>query len=105
YSPSYYGHCSSGVFAEAASMGRVMVVPAGTVAARQGRECGLGVVEADAWTAPALADAVATAWRDRPALRARAAAAAADFRRSQSVAAFWDRLLAALPPLPASLAA
>ena len=64
YGPDFYGHGSSGVFTEAASLGKVVVVPAGTMAARQGREYGLGVVAAAQWTAPALAAAVT---RGRPA--------------------------------------
>lgn len=97
YSPSFYGHCSSGVFAEAAALGKVIVVPADTVAARQGREFDLGVVAASSWTGAALADAVGIAVRDRDRLQAKAAAAANRFRSEQSVGNFWSRLLAALP--------
>jgi glycosyltransferase involved in cell wall biosynthesis len=97
YSPSFYGRCSSGVFAEAAALGKVMVVPEGTVAARQAREFDLGVVAASAWTGAALAEAVGTAVRDRVRLQAQATAAAARFRSEQSVENFWSRLLAALP--------
>jgi hypothetical protein len=97
YSPSFYGRCSSGVFAEAAALGKVMVVLEGTVAARQAREFDLGVVAASAWTGAALAEAVGTAVRDRVRLQAQATAAAARFRSEQSVENFWSRLLAALP--------
>ena len=97
YAPTFYGRCSSGVFAEAAALGKVIVVPEGTVAARQGRESELGLVVASAWTGPALAAAVATALHEQPRLQARADAAAARFRSEQSVGNFWSRLLAALP--------
>lgn len=97
YAPSFYGRCSSGVFAEAAALGKVIVVPDGTVAARQGREFGLGVVVASAWTAPALAEAIGIAVRDRARLQAKADVMADRFRVEQSAEYFWSRLLAALP--------
>jgi glycosyltransferase involved in cell wall biosynthesis len=97
YAPSFYGRCSSGVFAEAAALGKVLVVPEGTVAARQAREFDLGAVVAAAWTAPALAEAVGTAVREHGRLQAKAAAAADRFRAAQSAGSFWSRLLAALP--------
>lgn len=97
YSQSYYGHCSSGVFAEAAAQGKVIVVPSGTVAARQAREFELGAVVASAWTAAALAGAVAAAVRDWSQLHGRALAAAPRFRTAQSVETFWDRLLEVVP--------
>jgi glycosyltransferase involved in cell wall biosynthesis len=96
YSPSYYGRCSSGVFAEAAALGKVIVVPDGTVAARQGREYDLGISVASSWTGTALAEAVGEAVRGRMQLRAKAAAAAARFRTEQSVENFWSRLLSAV---------
>lgn len=95
YALSYYGTCSSGVFAEAAALGKVMVVPEGTVAARQGREYELGVVAACEWTAASLAEAIGVALRDRQILEVRAQATAARFRDEQSVQTFWNRLLAA----------
>jgi glycosyltransferase involved in cell wall biosynthesis len=97
YRPTYYGHCSSGVFAEAAALGKVVVVPEGTVAARQAREFELGAVVAADWTAPAIAEAVGAAVREKARLQAKADAAADRFRTEQSAAAFWSRLLGALP--------
>ncbi len=97
YRPTYYGHCSSGVFAEAAALGKVIVVPEGTVAARQAREGDLGVVVASAWTAPALAEAVSRAVMELPQLQEKARLAADRFRREQSASTFWSRILAALP--------
>jgi glycosyltransferase involved in cell wall biosynthesis len=96
YSLSYYGHCSSGVFAEAAALGKVIVVPEGTVAARQGREFDLGVVAAKTWNGAGLAEAIAEALRRWEELQAKALAGAEAFRRSQSVETFWESLLAAL---------
>jgi glycosyltransferase involved in cell wall biosynthesis len=102
YAPDFYGHGSSGVFTESASLGKVVVVPAGTMAARQGREYGLGVVAAAKWTASAMADAVSEAVLRLPELRTRAAAAAPQFRRENCAEALWDRLLGAVFPQPAA---
>lgn len=98
YSPSFYGYGSSGVFTEAASAGKVMVVSPKTVPARQGKEFGLGVVAAKAWEPAAMAEAVAEALHALPALRAKAQAGAPAFRAEQCAAVLWDRVFAALPP-------
>jgi glycosyltransferase involved in cell wall biosynthesis len=105
YSPQFYGHCSSGIFAEAAAAGKVIVVPAGTVGARQGAEYGLGVVVAAGWNPKSLGDAVVQAVRQLPALRLKAAAAAGRFRREQGAQAFWDQTLSALPRATVAAAA
>jgi glycosyltransferase involved in cell wall biosynthesis len=105
YSPDFYGHGSSGVFTESASLGKVVVVSPNTVPARQGREYGLGVVTAAQWTAPAMADAVGTAIQRLPALRQQAAAAAPRFRRENCAEAFWDQLLGTAFPLASGAAA
>lgn len=105
YAPTFYGRCSSGVFAEAAAMGKVIVVPAATVAARQGREGDLGVVAAAAWTGPALAVAVGQAIGNYKGLLSKARAGAPRFRAEQSVEAFWTKLLAAFAEDAKALAA
>lgn len=108
YSPTFYGHGSSGVFTEAASVGKVVVVSANTVPARQGKEFQLGVVAAPQWNTQSMADAVATALRDLPALRAKAEAGAPKFRAENCAQTLWDRLFAAaqaLPAIPAAAAA
>jgi glycosyltransferase involved in cell wall biosynthesis len=96
YSPTFYGVGSSGVFTEAASAGKVVVVSPGTVPARQGREYALGVATAAQWTPAAMADAVATAVQNLPSLKAAAARGAPRFRAEQCAAVLWDRLLAAV---------
>lgn len=101
YSPTFYGHGSSGVFTEAASIGKVVVVSANTVPARQGKEFQLGVMTAPNWSAPALANAVAATLRDLPALQGRAQAGAARFRTENCAQTLWDRLFAAVQTLPA----
>lgn len=105
YSPTFYGHGSSGVFTEAASIGKVVVVSANTVPARQGKEFQLGVVTAQQWNASSMADAVASALRDLPALRTKSEAGAAKFRAESCAQTLWDRLFSALQALPAAQAA
>ncbi|MBI5380994.1 MAG: glycosyltransferase [Opitutae bacterium] len=100
YTPTFYGAGSSGVFTEAASIGKVVVVSAGTVPARQGREYQLGMVTADKWTPAAMADAVAAAVQRLPALRQQSETAAPRFRRENCAQAFWEKLLAAAQALP-----
>jgi glycosyltransferase involved in cell wall biosynthesis len=102
YTPTFYGSGSSGVFTEAASIGKVVVVSAGTVPARQGKEYDLGVVTAEKWTPAAMAEAVATALQRLPELKARSAAGAERYRRENCAQAFWDKLLAATEALPVS---
>lgn len=97
YSPTFYGHGSSGVFTESASAGKVIVVSPGTVPARQGREYALGVVTAAQWTPKAMAEAVADALRDLPALQKKADAGAPRFRSEQCARVLWEKLLAAVP--------
>lgn len=97
YSPTFYGHGSSGVFTEAASLGKVIVVSPNTVPARQGREYDLGVVTATQWTPGAMADAVSAALRNLPALQKRAAIGAPRFRTEQCARVLWQKVLAAVP--------
>ena len=101
YAPAFYGHCSSGIFAEAAAAGKVIVVPAGTVGARLGEEYGLGVVAGAGWNPKSSAAAVDQALKNLPAHRARAATGAARFAREQGVEAFWDQV-AAVPEAAAA---
>ncbi|WP_404421957.1 glycosyltransferase [Nibricoccus sp. IMCC34717] len=95
YTPTFYGHGSSGVFTEAASVGKVVVACNGTVPVRQGREYGLGVVGADQWTPAAMSAALANALQRLPALRTASEAGAAKFRSENCARALWDKLLAA----------
>lgn len=96
YTPSFYGAGSSGVFSEAASLGKVVVVCDGTVPARQGREGSLGVVVAKDWTAKAMAEAVGEALTRLPELRHAAQAGAAAYRAENCAQTLWDRVLKAL---------
>jgi hypothetical protein len=101
YSPDFYGHGSSGVFTEAVSLGKVVVVSPQTVPARQAAEFGLGVVTAADWSAAAIATGMAAAVRRLPELKAQATAAAPRFCRENSAEALWDKLLGAAFPAAA----
>jgi|GEM_PF-2168882 len=105
YSPTFYGHGSSGVFTEAASLGKVVVVSANTVPARQGNEFNLGVVAAPQWNAEAIAHALSVAVADLPAMQAMSDAGAERFRSENSARAFWDRLFTAIQVFPNEQAA
>jgi glycosyltransferase involved in cell wall biosynthesis len=105
YSPMYYGCGSSGVFSEAASIGKVVVVSGGTVPARQGRDYQLGVVAAEKWTPESMAAAVALALQRLPALRQQAETAASRYRQDNCAKALWDKLLAAAEALPTARSA
>jgi glycosyltransferase involved in cell wall biosynthesis len=111
YSPRFYGFGSSGVFTEAASAAKVIVVSPNTVPARQGKEFGLGVVTASEWTAAAMTNAIRQALADFPRYQAMAQTAAPRFREDQCARTLWDRVLAGFPaardnpPPPISAAA
>lgn len=96
YTPTFYGHGSSGVFTEAASVGKVVVASANTVPARQGKEYNLGVVVADQWTPASMSAAVNQAVQRLAALRQHAEAGAAKFREENCAKVLWDKLLAAV---------
>ena len=97
YSPNFYGHGSSGVFTEAASVGKVVVVSPGTVPARQAAEFNLGVVVAKKWEPLAMADAVAESLQNLIQLKAKAKVGAPAYRAEQCAAVLWDRIFAKLP--------
>ncbi len=96
YSPTFYRHGSSGVFTEAASVGKVVVTSPNTVPARQGEQHGLGVVAASDWTPAAMADAVASALSDLPVLKQRAEAGALAYRAEHCAKTLWNRIIGGL---------
>ncbi len=105
YTPTFYGHGSSGVFTEAASVGKVVVACKGTVPVRQGTDYKLGTVGADQWTPASMSAAVAFALQRLPQLRAAAQAGAGKFRQDNCARALWDQLFTAAAPWHASVAA
>ncbi len=102
YAPTFYGFGSSGVFTEAASVGKVVVVSPHTVPARQGAEYGLGVVPAAKWEPAAMADAVGGALSNLASLREKAAGAAPRFRAEQCAEVLWDKVFNALSRVKAA---
>ncbi len=105
YTPTFYGVGSSGVFTEAASIGKITVACAGTVPARQARDYDLGHATAAHWTPEAFAHAVASALNNLPALRQKSEANALRFRAENCANAFWEKLFSAARALPATLTA
>ncbi len=101
YTPTFYGVGSSGVFTEAASVGKITIACAGTVPARQAREYDLGHTTAVHWTPEAFANAIASALQTFPELRQKSEANALRFRAENCAQAFWEKLLASARALPA----
>lgn len=99
YAPTFYGVGSSGVFTEAASAGKVIVVSPQTVPARQGTEYGLGVVSAAKWEPAAMVDAVQNAVSNLAMLREKAQKGAVRFRTEQCAEALWKKVFGALAEL------
>lgn len=99
YSPKFYGHGSSGVFTEAASMGKVTVVTAGTVPAREAAENHFGVEISEEWTGSAMASALLRALANLDELRERSRSAAPAYRARHSARGFVDELTMAVSRL------
>ncbi len=93
YAREFYGWASSGIFAQAMSLGKVIVASQGTWPAEQLEKFGGGGVIIKTLDAGGVADAVRAAVRALPRLRERAAAAAAAWRAQHCPARFIDRLL------------
>jgi glycosyltransferase involved in cell wall biosynthesis len=101
YVPSFYRWASSGVFAEAAAAGKVMVVSAGTNMAKWALDYDLGAVVATDFTAQSFSNALGQAVRDFRTLNGKAQASRSAFASVNSAKGFLDRLLAAIPePAP-----
>lgn len=96
YSKDFYRFCSSGIFGEAIALGKAIVLPQGTAAARQARDYDLGVVVAEEYTAASFAAAIRTAVGSLSLIQQKSRAGAARFAREQSVQEFWSRLFRAL---------
>ena len=94
YSPDAYRYGSSGVFTEAASAGKVTVIPAGTAMEREARQFGTGFVSFSEFTSAAIGAALRAALADYPALAAKAKAAAEGMVRHHNADNLVDYLLA-----------
>lgn len=104
YAPEFYGWASSGIFSEAMSLGKVMVVTERTWPAQQLEKFGAGGVTFKNCDAASIADAIGRAARGLPQLAERAMQAAPAWRRHHCAASFVDRLLALRAARPASQA-
>lgn len=89
YDRDAYRWRSSGVYLEAKALGAPVIVPSGTWMADDVKICGNGVVFED-YSAQAIARCIAAACADIANLRARAAAAAVEFRKQHGAARFID---------------
>lgn len=95
YQSRHYAGLGSGIFAEAASCGKIIVLPSGTWIAEQAANWDLGAVFFDRHDPEALSRAVLEAIDRRDELLARAARARPGWAADRSPAAFMDRVLAA----------
>jgi hypothetical protein len=93
YSAEAYRHRGSGVFVEAASLGRVLVVPSGTWMSEHAEAWGLGAVAFDRFDEECVAVAVRRAIDDRHALLERAGRAKNGWNAARDPAVFVDAVL------------
>ena len=94
YDRDAYRWRDSGVYREALMLGAPMLVSAGTWMAQEVKQRGNGLVIED-FSAAAIADCIGRAQRELPALRAAAARAAEEVRRTQGVAPYISTVLRA----------
>jgi SAM-dependent methyltransferase len=93
YQSRAYAGLGSGVFAEAAACGKVIVLPSGTWIAEQAAKWDLGVVTFDRHDPDALGAALLEAVDRREELLAKAARARAAWAEDRSASEFLDRVL------------
>ena len=96
YKPSYYSHGSSGVFTEAAALGKVIVVTAGTVMETVANDFDLGAVISLDYTAEAFVAALNTAILDFEELNRKALVSGDVFAAANSPEAFIEKMLSAM---------
>ncbi len=97
YHPEHYRGLGSGVFAEAAALGKVVVAPDQTWMAEQAGRWGLGAVLFDRYDAGCFGDALGRAVDGLDALLARAREARPAWAARHSPASFLDAVLHAFP--------
>jgi SAM-dependent methyltransferase len=95
YQSRSYAGLGSGVFAEAAACGRIIVLPSGTWIAEQAAKWDLGVVTFDRHEPDALGAALLEAVDRRAQLLEKAARARPAWTNDRSASVFLDRVLAA----------
>jgi len=92
YMPAYYYFGSSGVFTEAAALGKVVVITAGTTMENMVNEHGLSAVIAKEYTAEAFVAAVKSAIVNYPELDRKASASHVAYARENSPQGFLDAM-------------
>jgi hypothetical protein len=90
--PAYYYFGSSGVFTEAAALGKVVVITAGTTMENMVNEHGLSAVIAKEYTAEAFVAAVKSAIVNYPELDRKASASHVAYARENSPQGFLDAM-------------
>ena len=93
YMPSYYYFGSSGVFAEAAAMGKVIVITKGTTMETTAYKFDLGSIFAEEYTQESFVSALKAAIKDFDALDQKARNSYMRFARENSPEGFLDHLL------------
>ncbi len=93
YDPIVFAKRSSQILAQAAALGRPVIVVAGSFLDKECRSTGIPAVTAEAFTAAALGDALVRFALERKNLARAAWAACPAHRERHSASAFMDRLL------------
>lgn len=96
YMPAYYSFGSSGVFTEAAAMGKVLVVTSGTTMETTINNFDLGSVIASDYSAESFSAAIKTAIVNFDALDEKANASYVRFSRENSPEGFLDRMFSCI---------
>lgn len=96
YMPAYYSFGSSGVFTEAAALGKVLVVTAGTTMETTASNFDLGAVIASEYTAESFSDAIGTAIDNFGELDQKASASYVKFARENSPEGFLDHMFSCI---------
>lgn len=96
YLPSNYSFASSGVFTEAAALGKVLAITAGTTMEISASAYGLGAVVAQEFTPESCLEAVRTAIVNFEELDQKAKSSYASYSRENSPEGFFDRMFACI---------
>ena len=96
YAPSFYRWASSGVFAEAASAGKVLVVSPDTNMSKWALQYGIGAVVAEDFTPVSFSKALGEAVQSYLFLKSKSLAACKAFIEEHSAKSFLDKLLFAV---------
>jgi glycosyltransferase involved in cell wall biosynthesis len=98
YAHAFYGWASSGIFTEALSLGKIVIVPENTWMSRQLAQFNAGGVVFSSFDAKSITDAVVGASEKYSDLSKKAKAAAPPWRHHNSPKRFVDELISIVPP-------